>query len=111
MMENKYGRLIFTGARPGLNNAEGANKISYTLSKSFLFKIAKIINKEAKGKNVVVSVIAPSTIDTPPNRQAMPDANPNDWVKPEQIADLLEFICSEKGDVLREPVYKVYNNA
>ena len=113
MMQNNYGRLIFTGARPGLNHAEGTNKLAYALSKSLLFTLADILNKEAKtkGKNVVVSIIAPSTIDTPPNRQAMPDANPNDWVKPEQIADLLEFICSTQGDVLREPVYKVYNNA
>lgn len=111
MMQNSYGRLIFTGARPALNHGEGTNKLAYTLSKSLLFTLADVLNKEAKGKNVVASVIAPSTIDTVPNRQSMPDANPNNWVKPEQIADLLEFICSEKGDVLREPVYKVYNNA
>jgi len=41
----------------------------------------------------------------------MPDADPAAWVKPEQIAALLEFICSEKGDAIRDPVYKVYNNA
>ena len=111
MLQNGYGRLVFTGARPGLNLEEGANKIAYALSKSLLFSLAEILNKEAKGKNVIVSVIAPSTIDTPPNRKDMPDANFNNWVKPEQIADVLSFICSDKGNVLREPVYKVYNNA
>jgi NAD(P)-dependent dehydrogenase (short-subunit alcohol dehydrogenase family) len=111
MMQNGYGRLVFTGARPGLQHGEGTNKIAYTLSKSLLFTLADILNKEAKGKNVVVSVIAPSTIDTPLNRESMPNANFNDWVKPEQIADLLEFICSAKADAIREPVYKIYNNA
>jgi NAD(P)-dependent dehydrogenase (short-subunit alcohol dehydrogenase family) len=111
MLQNGYGRLVFTGARPGLNLEEGANKIAYALSKSLLFNLAEILNKEAKGKNVVVSVIAPSTIDTPPNRKDMPDANFNNWVKPEQIAEVLSFICSNNGNVLREPVYKVYNNA
>jgi len=111
MMQKGYGRLVFTGARPGIKHEEGTGKIAYALSKSMLFTLADILNKEAKGKNVVTSVIAPSTIDTPPNRKSMPDADPNKWVKPEQIADLLAFICSEKGDVLREPVYKVYNNA
>jgi NAD(P)-dependent dehydrogenase (short-subunit alcohol dehydrogenase family) len=111
MLQNGYGRLVFTGARPGLNAAEGTNKIAYALSKSLLFTLADILNQEAKGKNVTVSVIAPSTIDTPPNRQSMPDANFNNWVKPEQIAEVLAFICSDKGEVLREPVYKVYNNA
>jgi len=41
----------------------------------------------------------------------MPDADSADWVKPSEMADVPEFICSEKGSVLREPVYKVYNNA
>lgn len=111
MRQNKYGRLIFTGARPGLRHEEGTGKIAYTLSKSMLFTLADILNKEAEGTNVVTSVIAPSTIDTPPNRQSMPNAKFDNWVKPEQIAELLAFICSEKGDALREPVYKVYNNA
>lgn len=111
MKQNGYGRLVFTGARPGLHHEEGTGKIAYTLSKSLLFTLADILNKEAKGTNVVTSVIAPSTIDTPPNRQSMPDAKFDKWVKPEQIAELLAFICSEKGDALREPVYKIYNNA
>ncbi|OQP58467.1 SDR family NAD(P)-dependent oxidoreductase [Niastella populi] len=111
MLQNGYGRLVFTGARPGLNLAEGTNKIAYALSKSLLFNLAEILNKEAKGKNVTVSVIAPSTIDTPPNRKSMPDADHNSWVKPEQIAAVLSFICSDNGNVLRDPVYKVYNNA
>jgi NAD(P)-dependent dehydrogenase (short-subunit alcohol dehydrogenase family) len=111
MKQQGYGRLILTGARPGIKHEEGTGKIAYALSKSMLFTLADILNKDAKGTNVVTSVIAPSIIDTPPNRQSMPDADPGKWVKPEQIAELLAFICSEKGDVLREPVYKVYNNA
>ena len=59
----------------------------------------------------MASVIVPSTIDTSINRKSMPDVNPDIWVKAEQIADVLEFICSEKGLPLREPVYKIYNNA
>ena len=60
---------------------------------------------------MVASVVVPSTIDTAINRNSMPDADPANWVKPEQLADVLEFICSEKGLPLREPLYKVYNNA
>jgi NAD(P)-dependent dehydrogenase (short-subunit alcohol dehydrogenase family) len=111
MMSNESGRLVFVGARPALKPEQAKGVIAYALSKSLLIKLAEILNAEAKGKNVVSSVIAPSTIDTPQNRSSMPEADPANWVKPEQIADVLEFICSEKGDVLREPVYKVYNNA
>ena len=111
MLEQGYGRLAFMGARPALKPEQGKNALAYALSKSLLFELAQILNAEAKGKNVVVSVIAPSTVDTPINRQSMPDADPDTWVKPGEIAALLEFICSKEGDALREPVYKIYGNA
>jgi NAD(P)-dependent dehydrogenase (short-subunit alcohol dehydrogenase family) len=111
MLEKGYGRIVLVGARPALEAAAGKDMIAYALSKSLLFKLSDFLNKEAKGKNVVVSVIVPSTIDTPQNRESMPKGNPDNWVKPEQIAEVLEFICSEKGEPLREPVYKIYNNA
>jgi NAD(P)-dependent dehydrogenase (short-subunit alcohol dehydrogenase family) len=106
-----YGRLVFIGARPALKASQGKGLIAYALSKSLLFKVAELLNEEGKNKNVVASVVVPSTIDTPANRASMPDADPNNWVKPEEIADVLELICSDKGNVLREPVYKVYGNS
>ena len=111
MLKNGYGRLVFMGARPALKPEQGKGAMGYALSKGLLFHLAELLNATAKGKNVVASVVAPSTIDTAINRQSMPDADPAAWVKPEQIAALLEFICSEKGDALRDPVYKIYNNA
>ncbi len=111
MQQNGYGRLVFIGARPAINPVQGKSLAAYALTKSLLFKLAEFINEENKGSNIVASVVVPSTIDTAINRSSMPDANPDNWVKPEQLADLLEFICSEKGLPLREPVYKVYNNA
>lgn len=111
MMGNGYGRLVFMGARPALVPEQGKHALAYALSKSLLFGFAQLLNAEAKGKNVVASVIAPSTIDTPVNRQSMPDADPSAWVKPEEIAALMEFICSQEGNALREPVYKIYNKA
>jgi NAD(P)-dependent dehydrogenase (short-subunit alcohol dehydrogenase family) len=111
MLQNGYGRIVFIGSRPAMVAAEGKSKLGYTLSKAMLFKLAELLNAEAKGKNVVTSVLAPSTIDTAENRESMPDAHFDNWVKAEQIADVLEFICSAKGDAVREPVYKLYNNA
>ena len=85
--------------------------VAYSLAKSLIFRLVELMNDEAKGKNVVTSVVVPSTIDTPQNRKSMPDVNPANWVKAEQIADIIYFYCSEKAEVLREPVIKVYSNA
>ena len=111
MLQNEYGRLVFIGASPALKAEQGKNSIAYALSKSLLFGFADLLNAGAKGKNIVACMVVPSTIDTELNRKNMPDANPGNWVQREQIADVLEFICSDKGLPLREPVYKVYNNA
>ena len=111
MLQTGYGRIVLMDARPALKASQGKSSLAYALSKSLLFKLAEMLNEEAKGENVVVSVVVPSTIDTPVNRTAMPDANPAKWVKPEQLADIIEFICSDKGFPVREAVYKVYNDA
>ena len=111
MQKNSYGRLVFIGARPALQAADGKNLVAYALSKSLLFKLAEFINRDAKGKNITATVVVPSTIDTPLNRKNMPDADPNNWVKAEDLAKILEFVCSDKATPLREPVLKVYNNA
>src|ERR1700761_5856504 len=111
MLENGYGRLVFMGARPALKPEQGKGALAYALTKNMLFALAELLNATAKGKNVVASVVAPSTIDTAINRKSMPDADFDTWVKPESIADVLEFICSDKGDTVREPIYKIYNNA
>jgi|SRR5450432_1410439 len=111
LMGNKRGTVVFIGARPALNPAQGKGLIAYALSKSLLFKLAEFLNEEAKGVNVSVSVVVPSTLDTPLNRTSMPDANPDNWVKPKEIAETLEFLVSDKSLSMRETVLKMYNNA
>jgi NAD(P)-dependent dehydrogenase (short-subunit alcohol dehydrogenase family) len=111
MQENENGRIVFIGARPALEASQGKNLIAYGLSKSLLFKLAEYLNEEAKGKNITVTVVAPSTLDTPLNRKSMPDTDPSIWVKPGALAEILEFIVSDTNAPVRESVIKVYNNA
>ncbi|HTR28202.1 MAG TPA: SDR family NAD(P)-dependent oxidoreductase [Puia sp.] len=111
MFSRGKGRIVLVGARPALEAAAGKASVAYALSKSLLFKLAEILNTDAKGKDVVTHVVVPSTIDTPNNRKWMPDADPDSWVKPEQLAGIFQFICSDASGPLRDPIWKVYNNA
>lgn len=111
MMKNENGRIVLIGARPALKVSAGKDTLAYTLSKSLLFKLAECLNDEAKGKNVTVTVVVPSIIDTAPNRSAMPDADFGTWVKPESIAEVIDFVVGDSGSVIREGILKVYNNA
>jgi NAD(P)-dependent dehydrogenase (short-subunit alcohol dehydrogenase family) len=111
MMEQGYGRIFLIGSRPGLDMKNSTGMIAYGLAKSLIFRLAELMNGEANGHNVVTSVIVPSTIDTPQNRQSMPDTDFDNWVKPEAIADIIHFYCSDEAASLREPVIKVYGNS
>ncbi len=111
MMKQDSGRIFIIGSKPGLDSKNGKGMVAYSLAKSLVFRLAELMNDEAKGKNVVTSVVVPGTIDTAPNRKSMPDANFDTWVKPEAIADIIYWHCTDEASVLREPVLKVYNNA
>jgi NAD(P)-dependent dehydrogenase (short-subunit alcohol dehydrogenase family) len=111
MIKQNSGRILFIGSKPGLSAILGKGMVAYGLAKSLIFRLAELMNDEAKGTNVVTSVVVPSTIDTPQNRKAMPDVDPSKWVNPETIADVIHFYCTEKAAVLREPVIKAYNNS
>ena len=111
MMKQNSGRIFLVGSRPGLDAKSGKGMVAYGLGKSLIFRLAELMNDEAKGQNVVTAVLVPSTIDTPQNRKAMPKADPDTWVKPEAIADTIYFYCTEGAAALREPVIKLYNNS
>jgi NAD(P)-dependent dehydrogenase (short-subunit alcohol dehydrogenase family) len=111
MIKQGSGRIFLIGSKPGLSSIEGKGMVAYGLGKSLLFRLAELMNDEARGTNVVTSVLVPGTIDTPQNRKAMPKAKFENWVKPEAIADALYFYCTDAASVLREPLIKLYNNS
>jgi len=111
MKAQKSGRLIFIGARAGLDLKNGTYAVEYGLSKSLLFRLSELLNAEGNAVGVTSAVVVPSVIDTPANRTSMPTANFDDWVKPEVIAESIAFLCSDAGGALRDAVLKVYHNA
>ena len=94
------GRIILVGSRASLIPKDGKNFIAYALSKSLLFKLAEYLNVEGASHNVVTSVIVPSTIDTPANRQSMPKADFSKWVKPEEIGWIFQKVVREPSSIL-----------
>lgn len=110
MNETGGGKLIFTGAKPALEGGS-ASVLPYALSKNAVLQLAKAINEDDQNKDISASVIVPSIIDTPPNREAMPNANFEDWVTPEDIAAQIGYLIADLSNPLRETVLKIYNRA
>ena len=105
------GRIVFVGARPALRPKDANKSLGYALSKSLIFKLAESLNAAGSDKNVTASVVVPSTIDTPVNRQAMPNADFNAWVKAEDIASAMAQLCSSDTAAWREAIVKIYNRS
>jgi NAD(P)-dependent dehydrogenase (short-subunit alcohol dehydrogenase family) len=102
------GRIVLVGSRPSLEPSRAKNAVAYSLSKSLLFNLAACQNAEGQSRNVVTAVVVPGTIDTPENRKSDPNANFDQWVTPEEIADAIAFICKGSSKSLRDPVIKMY---
>jgi len=105
------GQIVLIGARPALKPEDGKNVVAYALSKSLIFRLAELINESGKEKNIKATVIVPSTIDTQANRASMPEADFTHWVPADSIADVIAFLLTDSGSVLRETVLKTYNKA
>ena len=87
------GAIINIGAAAADKASAGMG--AYTASKSAVIKLSEALNEELRANGVRVNVISPTIVDTPTNRNDMPDAAFDDWVSPAQIADLTAFLLSD----------------
>jgi NAD(P)-dependent dehydrogenase (short-subunit alcohol dehydrogenase family) len=111
MQQENGGRIIMVGARPALRAKEANRSLGYALSKSLIFKLADALNVAGSDNNVTASVIVPSTIDTPSNREAMPKADFTKWVAPEEIAAAMTHLCSSATKSWRDSTLKIYGRS
>lgn len=89
MKANHEGKLFFVGSGQGLDTTKGKHVVAYSLSKSLLFQLSNIINADTSHTGIRAHVIVPSTMDTPQNRESMPDADFSKWEKPTEIASII----------------------
>src|SRR5690606_35386177 len=98
MTEQGTGRIIHIGAFAAMEPFVGAG--AYIIAKCGLLSLVKVLALELGGSGVKVNGVLPTTIDTPANRQNMPDVDPGQRVKPEAIAALLVFLASDAAEAL-----------
>jgi NAD(P)-dependent dehydrogenase (short-subunit alcohol dehydrogenase family) len=93
------GRIVNVAARPGLEPRLGAGMAAYAASKAAVAAFTQALAAEVAVRNILVNAIAPSIIDTPANRAAMPKADHAVWPKPEEIAATIAFLASPENKV------------
>jgi NAD(P)-dependent dehydrogenase (short-subunit alcohol dehydrogenase family) len=105
------GHIVNISARPALNPRQGANMTAYTASKAAVAAFTVALAEELKAENISVIALAPSTIDTPTNRNDMPKADPASWVKPAAIAELIVAQLGLEDPINSGALIPVYGKA
>lgn len=109
MLPQGNGAIVNVAAKAALDHAAGAS--AYAASKAAALALMDSLAEDLKGSGVRVNSILPSIIDTPANRKAMPGADFAKWPKPEDIARVIIFLCSEDARVIHGAAIPVYGNS
>jgi NAD(P)-dependent dehydrogenase (short-subunit alcohol dehydrogenase family) len=105
------GRIVNVSARPALEPRLGAGMVGYTASKSAVAALTQALAQELTEEQIWVNAVAPSILDTPANRTAMPDADHSRWVAPADLAEVITFLASPANRVTRGAVVPVYGGS
>jgi len=106
MIHQGSGKIILLAARPGL--AGRANMAAYSASKAAVMRLTESAAAELKQHSINVNCLLPGTIDTPQNREAMPDVDHGQWVAPESLANVILFLSSEAAKDIHGASIPVY---
>jgi NAD(P)-dependent dehydrogenase (short-subunit alcohol dehydrogenase family) len=106
MVRRGSGSIVNISSRAAVDHAAGAS--AYAASKAAAVAMMDSLGAEVLGKGVRVNTVLPSIIDTEANRKAMPDADFAKWPKPEEIARVILFLCSEDAKLIHGASVPVY---
>jgi NAD(P)-dependent dehydrogenase (short-subunit alcohol dehydrogenase family) len=108
LIRQGQGAIVNVASRAAFDHAAGA--AAYAASKAAAVAMMDSLAEEVRGAGVRVNSILPSIIDTPSNREAMPDADFTKWPTPEEIARVVLFLCSDDAQVIHGAAIPVYGN-
>ncbi len=109
MTANSWGRIVNVGAKQALKNTAGNS--AYGAAKAAVIALTESIADESRANGVTCNAGVPSIMDTPANRDGMSDADFSQWVKPEHVAEVMAFLCTEAGGNINGAAIPVWNRS
>jgi len=106
MIRQNRGWIVNVASKAALDH--GAGGALYAASKAGALALFDSLAAEVKPYNINVNSVLPSIIDTAANRKAIPGADFSKWPKPEEIARVILFLCSEEARVIHGAAIPVY---
>jgi len=108
MLKQRHGSIVNVAAKAAFDHGAGA--AAYAASKAAAVALMDSLAADTIGTGIRVNSILPSIIDTAANRHAMPDADFASWPKPEDIARVILFLCSDAAKTIHGASIPVYGN-
>lgn len=93
LLEKGMGSVVNVGAWAAVQADAGMG--AYAASKSGVMRLTEAMAQEFKNREITVNAVLPSIIDTPANREAMPEADVSRWVSPDAVARVIAFLVSD----------------
>lgn len=109
MLAAGSGKIINVGARAALQGS--ARMAPYIISKSAVIRLTESLAAELRHQGINVNCILPGTIDTPPNRESMPNADFEKWVPPADLAQVVLFLASPAARSVQGAAVPVYGRS
>lgn len=103
------GKIVNISARAGLIGEAGLS--AYCVSKSGVRTLTESIAAEVMDYDINVNAIMPSIMDTPANRESMPDEDHSRWVSPVDVAKVICFLTSDDATIINGATIPVYGRA
>jgi NAD(P)-dependent dehydrogenase (short-subunit alcohol dehydrogenase family) len=109
MLKAGHGSIVNIAAKAAIDHGAGA--AAYAASKAAAVALMDSLAEDVRGTGVRVNSVLPSIIDTAVNRQAMPGAEFAAWPKPEDIAHVVLFLCSDLAKTIHGASVPVFGAA
>ena len=98
LLRQDRGCIVNVAAKAAVDQPGGAG--AYVASKAAALALMHSLAMDLKGTAIRVNSVLPNIIDTAANRRDMPRANFATWTKPEDIARVILFLCTEDARAL-----------
>jgi len=109
MLKQRSGAIVNVASKAAIEHGAGA--AAYAASKAAAVALMDSLAEDLKGTGIRVNSVLPSIIDTDANRKAMPTADFAKWPKPEDIARVIVFLCSDSAKVIHGAAVPVFGNS
>ena len=108
-MSPDWGRIVLMGSKHAVDTPAG--QAAYNIAKAGVLALAKSVAVELLDTETTCNALLPSVINTDATRAALPYAEYVNWPLPDDIAQVIDFLGSERSKVVNGSYLPVWGSS